>query len=183
MGRVMKDSGIEWIGEIPEGWDVCRIKNIVNFNPRYDEAFKDGMDVSFTPMEYIGQGNMSPIINTIEKVKNGYTYFANEDIVMAKVTPCFENGNIAIADNLINGVGFGSFELYVFRCTEVNTLFLYYLDTKCTQIDGIISGKQKLIEKLTAYKKSLIYECVTGKRSCDMDKNLPNWNALRANFN
>ncbi|MBE3101764.1 MAG: hypothetical protein IMZ47_05775 [Firmicutes bacterium] len=39
-----------------------------------------------------------------------------------------------------------------------------YLDTKCTQIDGIISGKQKLIEKLTAYKKSLIYECVTGKK-------------------
>ena len=39
-----------------------------------------------------------------------------------------------------------------------------YLDTKCSQIDTIITGKQKLYEKLTAYKKSLIYECVTGKR-------------------
>ena len=52
------------------------------------------------------------------KVKGKYTYFANEDIIMAKVTPCFENGNIAIAKNLKNNVGFGSSELFVFRTKE-----------------------------------------------------------------
>lgn len=208
----MKPSGIEWIGDIPEGWEIYRMKDLVNFNPRYDEAFKDGTEVSFSPMEYIGQGKMSSIISTIEKVKNGYTYFAYGDIVMAKVTPCFENGNIAIADNLINGVGFGSSELYVFRCTKVINIFLFYflqsntfrkrcissmygtgglkrvssdfvdtyklaipslekqqeiadyIDAKCAGIEKVINGKQKLLEKLTDYKKSLIYECVTGKR-------------------
>lgn len=208
----MKPSGIEWIGDIPEGWEFSRIKYIVDFNPRYEDSFPSATEVSFSPMEYIGQGKMSSINSAIDKVKNGYTYFANGDIVMAKVTPCFENGNIAIAENLTNGVGFGSTELYVFRCTKVNEKFFFYflqnqsfvgkcissmygtgglkrvstdtvsnyklvlppigeqkmiadhLDSKCASIDNIIDGKQKIIDKLTDYKKSLIYECVTGKR-------------------
>ena len=208
----LKPSGIEWIGDIPEKWEVCRMKYLVEFNPRYDNDLSENIDVSFASMEYIGQGKMTTIPSALNRVKNGYTYFANEDILMAKVTPCFENGNIAIADNLINSVGFGSSELYVFRCTNVYNKYLFYflqnvafknrcissmygtgglkrissdfvttyklavpslqeqhaianlLDKKCMEIENVIVGKQKLIEQLSDYKKSLIYECVTGKR-------------------
>jgi len=209
MGRTMRDSGIEWIGEIPEGWEVYKIKNIVNFNPRYDKTFDDGTNISFLPMERIGQGNMSPMDAKIEKVKNGYTYFADGDIVLAKVTPCFENGNIAIAKELLNGVGFGSSELYVFRCIKINRVFLFYflqnpnfkehcissmygtgglkrvsaefirefklalpplpkqqaiadfLDAKCGMLDDSIAKQKAVIEKLKAYKQSVITEAVT----------------------
>lgn len=210
----MKPSGIEWIGHVPENWVICRIKDVAELNPKFSDSFSfnNNDEVSFCPMECIGQGYMTPTISTIDRVKNGYTFFADGDIVMAKVTPCFENGNIAIADGLTNGIGFGSTELYVFRSKSVNRLFLFYflqnnifrercissmygvgglkrvpldfistyhlalppvdeqriiaesLTHRCLQIDTTISIKQNLIDKLTEYKKSLIYEYVTGKR-------------------
>ena len=50
-----------------------------------------------------------------EEVKKGFTNFENEDVLLAKITPCFENGKAAIVRNLINGYGFGSTEFYVLR--------------------------------------------------------------------
>src|SRR5690554_799053 len=66
-------------------------------------------------------------IRQIGDVYDGYTYFANNDILMAKVTPCFENKNIAIAKGLINQIGFGSSEIYPIRVNEkTNNRFLFY---------------------------------------------------------
>jgi len=63
----------------------------------------------------------------IIEVFDGYTYFKENDILIAKVTPCFENKNIAIAKNLRNGIGFGSTEINVFRTnSECETRFYYY---------------------------------------------------------
>ncbi len=208
----LKDSGIEWIGKIPEHWAVCKIKHCVIFNPCYSENLKKDTLVSFAPMDCLTNCNLNCKESTIEKISSGYTYFAEEDIIMAKVTPCFENGNIAIAKNLLNRIGFGTSELYVFRAKNINNKFLLYflqnrifkdmaistmygtgglkrvssnfvknykfgfprkneqqniadyLDKKCSEIDIVISEKEQLIEKLTEYKKSIIYECVTGKR-------------------
>lgn len=208
----MKDSGVEWIGEIPSHWKVERIKYLIDFNPSYSETLNDDVSVSFAPMECVGNGYMNFKEAKLKDVKGKYTYFADKDIIMAKVTPCFENGNIAIANDLINGVGFGSSELYVFRCKRIDNKFMFYylrnnifkegcistmtgtgglkrvsssfienyyigipkmdeqkeiaefLDKKCNAIDCAISKKEQLIEKLESYKKSLIYECVTGKR-------------------
>ncbi len=208
----LKYSGIEWIGKIPEHWAVCKIKHCVIFNPCYSENLKKDTLVSFAPMDCLTNCNLNCKESTIEKISSGYTYFAEEDIIMAKVTPCFENGNIAIAKNLLNRIGFGTSELYVFRAKNINNKFLLYflqnrifkdmaistmygtgglkrvssnfvknykfgfprkneqqniadyLDKKCSEIDTAISEKEQLIEKLTEYKKSLIYECVTGKR-------------------
>lgn len=208
----LKDSGIEWIGKIPKYWKVYKLKHCVIFNPTYSENLKENTPVSFAPMECLTNCNLDCKETTIEKVGGSYTYFAEEDIIMAKVTPCFENGNIAIAKNLLNQVGFGTSELYVFRVKNINNKFLLYflqnrkfknsaistmhgtgglkrvsadfvknykfglptaneqkqiadyLDKKCSEIDSAISDKEQLIEKLTEYKKSLIYECVTGKR-------------------
>jgi len=56
-----------------------------------------------------------------------YTYFAEGDVLLAKITPCFENGKLGIAKNLVNKIGFGSSEYLVFRPTDVlSNEFLYY---------------------------------------------------------
>ena len=194
----LKPSGIDYLGDIPSHWEIS-------------EFLSDNDIVSFAPMECLREQTLSPYETEYGKVKGKYTYFANEDIIMAKVTPCFENGNIAIAKNLKNNVGFGSSELFVFRTKSVSNSFLMYtlysepfkslakstmygtgglkrvspnfilnykiplpplkaqesiadyLDSKCSQIDKYITEKQNIIQKLDAYKKSLIFECITGK--------------------
>ena len=208
----MKDSGVEWIGEIPEHWEIVRIKNICQFNPSIKKSFSDDDIVSYAPMECVRTGSLVHKEIAIKNVSSGLTYFEENDIIMAKVTPCFENGNIAIATGLTKGMAFGSSELFVFRANESIKFFLFYflqnnifkkfsistmtgtgglkrvspnfvnnysfalppieernkivfyLDRKCSQIDKLIDLKQQKIEKLQQYKKSLIYEYVTGKK-------------------
>lgn len=64
---------------------------------------------------------------SLNQVEGSYTYFANEDVLLAKITPCFENGKLGIARNLRNGIGFGSSEFVVFRVSEnIYSEFLYY---------------------------------------------------------
>ena len=208
----LKPSGIDYLGDIPSHWEIRKLKYVAKLDPTISEFLSDNDIVSFAPMECLGEQTLSPYETEYGKVKGKYTYFANEDIIMAKVTPCFENGNIAIARNLKNNVGFGSSELFVFRTKSVSNSFLMYalysepfkslakstmygtgglkrvspnfilnykiplpplktqesiadyLDGKCSQIDKYITEKQNIIQKLDAYKKSLIFECVTGKK-------------------
>lgn len=123
----MKDSGIEWIGEIPEGWTVEKLKYHADYNPVINTSIFDLEDeVSFIPMENLKNGYHETSIELFLKVKKGYVQFNNGDIIIAKVTPCFENGNIAIANNLINGIGFGSTEINVIRCKTIETRYVFY---------------------------------------------------------
>ena len=73
--------------------------------------------VSFMPMDAVGEhgGLTLPSDKQLDEIGNGYTYFADEDVVIAKITPCFENGKGALAANLTNGVAFGTTELHVVR--------------------------------------------------------------------
>lgn len=123
----MKDSGIEWIGQIPKHWEISKIKFSAIVNPKYNENLSSDTLVSFAPMECLTNCNLECKDAILSNVLGSYTYFANNDIIMAKVTPCFENGNIALATNLNNGVGFGSSELYVFRSINIFDKFLLYL--------------------------------------------------------
>ena len=70
---------------------------------------------------------MLPSVINVYNLTQGLTFFKENDIVMAKVTPCFENGNIAIAKNLINNCGFGSSELFIFRVRSINRKYFFYL--------------------------------------------------------
>ena len=63
---------------------------------------------------------------SFDEAKGKYTFFANEDLLIAKVTPCFENGNIAIAKNLKQGIGFGSSEIFVLRCFDISNNYMFY---------------------------------------------------------
>ncbi|MGL4447527.1 MAG: restriction endonuclease subunit S, partial [Shewanella sp.] len=125
----MKDSGIEWLGEVPEHWDVTRLKYEIDLNPRVATVeFLPSMTCNFVPMEKLKTDSiLLDETRTIGEVFTGYTCFCNGDVLMAKVTPCFENRNIAVAADLKNGIGFGSTEIYVLRPkTNIDKNFLFY---------------------------------------------------------
>ena len=122
-----KDSGIAWIGEIPEHWEIKRLKNVSDFNPQNDQSISNFSEVGYLPMERLKNGYMLPSVINVYNLTQGLTFFKENDIVMAKVTPCFENGNIAIAKNLINNCGFGSSELFIFRVRNINRKYFFYL--------------------------------------------------------
>lgn len=123
------DSGVEWLGEIPAHWILTKIKYIADLNPKIAVDVKDlPNECSFVPMDKLKTDRLSlDEFRRTSEVISGYTPFFNDDVLMAKVTPCFENKNIAIASGLINGIGFGSTEIYVLRCKNaLNNRFLFY---------------------------------------------------------
>ena len=127
-----KASGVAWLGDIPEHWQVKRLRFMCTFNPSKAEVkdIPDGTQISFLPMDAIGDDGTLDLseIRLIEQLEAGYTYFRDGDVVVAKITPCFENGKGALVNNLQNGIGFGTTELYVLRVSEeVDNKYLYYL--------------------------------------------------------
>lgn len=115
----MKDSGVEWLGDVPEHWSVRRLRFIANLNPSKSECSNIGEDeeVSFLPMEAIGDDGSLNLehVKPINEVNSGYTYFRNGDVTIAKITPCFENGKGAVMSGLKGHIGFGTTELIVVR--------------------------------------------------------------------
>ena len=132
MARKMKDSGIEWIGEIPKGWEVIRLKYLADFEPTCDTSYlTDESKITYTPMECVKNGGFENRSALYGNLSHTLTPFQNGDIAMAKVTPCFENGNIAIMNNLFSGFGLGSSELFIFRPKSISThYFFYWLQNK-----------------------------------------------------
>lgn len=127
-----KESGIEWLGKVPSHWRVERLRFSVQTNPSKSEIkhLDESLQVSFVPMDAVGElgGLRLDSEKEISEVSNGYSYFADGDVLIAKITPCFENGKGAIAKNLKNGAGFGTTELHVLRCeNNLNRDFLFYL--------------------------------------------------------
>ena len=94
------------------------------------QVLDNAAQVTFLPMENIGeQGELNcSTIRDIDDVENGYTRFFDGDILVAKITPCFENGKGALVRNTLNGVGFGTTELHVLTAgTEIDARYLYYI--------------------------------------------------------
>jgi type I restriction enzyme, S subunit len=116
----------------PKHWKNYRLRFHLIVNPKKSEikGLDDSELVSFVPMESINEyGGMNlDQKKPLYEVVNGYTYFRNDDLVLAKITPCFENGKGSIADGLENGVGFGTTELHVLRPKEsIDLKYLFYL--------------------------------------------------------
>ena len=104
--------------------DVCAI----NLPKSEIAAFDDATPVSFVEMASVS--NKGYIVEKINRPlgevrKGGYKYFAEGDIIVAKITPCMENGKCAIARGLTNSIGFGSTEFHVFRCRNEKILTEY----------------------------------------------------------
>jgi len=127
-----KDSGMGWLGKVPAHWEVKRLKLVAALNPTPSEVrgLAPDTEVSFVPMEAVGElgGIDLSITKPIAEVGTGYTYFRDGDVVVAKITPCFENGKGARATGLSNGIAFGTTELHVLRAGQaLDGQFLFYL--------------------------------------------------------
>ena len=208
----MKDSGVEWIGEIPEGWEVTKIKKYCKLKTGTTPSTSntdwfDGDFQWFTPGDfrenYIldkssrclserakedGVAVMVPH-NTVLIVgigatagKIGYTTIDcsfNQQItaissknVLSKYLMYWMIANTKFLRDtalfttlpILNNQTIGDYILIFPRDHKEQELIVQYLDNLCISIDSSIKEKQTLLEKLTEYKKSLIYEVVTGKK-------------------
>ena len=116
----------------PKDWRSKRDRFACSINPSKTELAEldPETEVSFLPMELIGEDGSLDLSETrkLNQVLQGFTYFRDRDVVVAKITPCFENGKGAPALGLRNGIGFGATELHVLRPKlELDGKFLTYL--------------------------------------------------------
>ena len=208
----LKDSGIEWIGKIPEHWNIIKTKNafkiISGATPKTDNmTYWDGEITWITPADYktedkvIKSGKRNITLAGLNSC--GTSIVPENSIIFSKRAPiglvainivplCTNQGCIScIPKSFVNSKYFYYlmsvltewFELFgsgtTFKELSTNNFANFslsqpplseqqsiadYLDQKCSEIDELISIKQQKIEKLKDYKKSLIFECVTGKR-------------------
>lgn len=211
--RPMKDSGIEWIGEIPQDWEIRKIKSL--------GQYRNGL--TYAPEDMCEESNGTLVLRS-SNVKQGKISY-DDNIYVSTTIPkqlyvrkgdilvCSRNGsreligkNAIIKDNIV--ASFGAF-MMIYRCdtpeyvyyilnshvfnyylgsfltSTINQLtgknfgnmsvvycpnkteqteIASYLDDKCSKIDKLITKKEQLIAELETYKKSLIYEYVTGKK-------------------
>lgn len=200
----MKDSGIEWIGQIPKHWKLSRLKYLCNIRKR-----KNTYNMS---MRYIGLENIDTYTGKYIETNSEYSIIGaiickTNDIIFGKLRPYLSKVYIVDTESCcstefivmynIKNVRFIYFLLLSKGFINTMTRIAYgakmprvsdddilnfhfplppldeqeeivkYLDDKCQQIDSIIEKKQALIEKLEEYKKSLIYEYVTGKKQVE----------------
>ena len=132
-----KDSGVQWLGEIPGHWKAIPVRRIAQVNPsKKKELFPDDY-VGYAPMERIRCDQMIPTRIKVSQLTSGLTYCEQGDIVLAKVTPCFENGNLAIVPKVENGCCYASSELFVYRPkNNVLDRFLFYTFLNRSFIDA-----------------------------------------------
>lgn len=101
------------------GWGLTPLGSICYINPKkgQDPRLSSGVEVSFVPMPAVTErGEIdATAVKEYDEVKTGFTYFAENDVLFAKITPCMENGKGAVARGLHNGLGFGSTEFHVLR--------------------------------------------------------------------
>ena len=113
--------------------DVRTLEDISVFRPSKEDikSLADDTLVSFVPMADMNAHSASFVAKEekpVSEVHSGFTYFKNNDVLLAKITPCFENGKAGIARNLKNGIGFGSTEYIVIRANTdvVYPEWIYY---------------------------------------------------------
>lgn len=116
---------------LPPDWKWVKLSDIVEVNPKIPskEKIYNKMEVQFLPMklvdEVVGKVHLTEV-RKYDEVQKSYTSFVNGDVIFAKVTPCMENGKVAVVDNLKNGIGFGSSEFHVLRPKgAINNKYLF----------------------------------------------------------
>ena len=136
LDELVKSKFIEMFGDPfndEKGFGINKLGEVTEVNPKKAEI-KDldkELIVSFVPMDRVGEkGEFNPeVFKPIGEVYSGFTYFRENDVLFAKITPCMENGKGAVAVNLSNGIGFGSTEFHVLRPLreKSNSYWIYHL--------------------------------------------------------
>lgn len=112
-------------------WPIVRLGDVAQINPRLPKNIDDSQTVSFVAMASAGEDGM--LLNEepriLAETKKGFTYFENGDVLLAKITPCFENGKCLRPGQISNQVGFGSTEFHVLRADEklLDPGYLFYI--------------------------------------------------------
>lgn len=188
----LKDSGIEWIGEIPEHWKITKIQYLAQLKSGYNlttEEIKDSglypvyggngirgyYDKYFLEGDYVLIGRQGALCGNIN-YSTGKSWATEHAVVCYPKTKYITKwfGELLRVMNLNQyslaaaqpGLAVERIKLLpipIIPLSEQQSI-ADYLDQKCSEIDELISIKQQKIEKLKDYKKSLIFECVTGKR-------------------
>lgn len=158
-GTIKKEKPLSEIAEdempfdIPENWKWVRVGSITTLNPKND--LDDNLDVAFIPMPCVADGFKNQHTFEVRKwkeVKKGFTHFANDDIGVAKITPCFQNRKSVIFKKLENGYGAGTTELSIVRVLEdtlVRKYLLWFFKTDYFIVNGVRSftgtaGQQRI---------------------------------------
>lgn len=208
--RPMKDSGIEWIGEIPQEWEVRRIKTLFSLrDERNDKPLSDVNLISlYTDLGVVQRNDVECPTGNKASNADGYKLVYKNDIVV-NIILCWMG---AIGRSDYNGVTSPAYDIYI-PSSEANPYYYHYyfrtqgfngdcykrgkgimamrwrtysdefrdirvvypsvqeqqkiadyLDRKCSEIDRLIAAKERLLIELESYKKSVIYEYVTGKK-------------------
>ena len=116
----LKASGVAWLGDTPRHWQIQRLRQVATMKPSKSESIellRANTEVTFLPMERVASNGVidSSVKAKSSDVWNGFTYFKCGDVIVAKITPCFENGKGAFLDSLPTTIGFGSTEFHVIR--------------------------------------------------------------------
>ncbi|VTT09318.1 restriction endonuclease subunit S [Streptococcus oralis] len=130
LSNLVKSRFNEMFGDIFDN-PQSKLEDHTELNPnKREELLNFNGDVSFIPMANVSEnGKINLSINrNIDDVRKGFTFFKDNDVIVAKITPCFENGKGAPLFGLLNGIGFGSTEFHVLRPKNtVNTVWLYHV--------------------------------------------------------
>ena len=158
-GKIKKEKSLPEIAEdekpfdIPESWKWVRVRSIVTLNPKND--IDDSSDAGFIPMPCVSDGYKNQHSFEVKKwgeIKKGFTHFTDDDIGVAKITPCFQNRKSVIFHNLPNGYGAGTTELSIVRVlgdTMCREYLLWFFKTDYFISNGIKSftgtaGQQRI---------------------------------------
>jgi type I restriction enzyme S subunit len=109
------------MSQVPKAWRIVRLEDVCEVNPRYPGPDNPAMEVSFVPMPAVSEGEgiiLPHESRRFSKVAKGYTRFRDGDVIFAKITPCMENGKVALASGLKNGMASGSTEFHVLHATS-----------------------------------------------------------------
>lgn len=107
------------MSDLPQKWEKVAISEIAAFNPK--TIAEDSLQCAFASMHYLGtrfRSRMDFEELTWGEIKKSYVHFQTNDVIVAKVTPCFENGKAGIVPQIPNGIGAGSSEFCVFRAVQ-----------------------------------------------------------------
>lgn len=139
---------IELFGELgsdDKGWGLTTLGQCCELNPKRPRDINDETMVSFVPMPAVSEDGKIDCsdIRSYKEVRKGFTYFAENDVLFAKITPCMENGKGAVARGLENGIGSGSTEFHVLRpiAGKSNPYWLYII----TMFDTFRVGARKVM--------------------------------------
>ncbi len=130
------------VEKIPESWSFCSLGEALFVNPKADKNWiAEETSVSFVPMPAVdaesGRIDVSETKSFCE-VKKGYTAFLERDVLFAKITPCMENGKMAVVPRLMNGLGFGSTEFHVLRTPQslLPEYVYYFVSSKWFRVEA-----------------------------------------------